>query len=38
MDELTPATGLSGKQMLAVFRQCEPVSRHESIEVASEGV
>jgi hypothetical protein len=31
LDEVTSATGLSREQVRAVFRQCEPVFRHESI-------
>jgi hypothetical protein len=31
LDEVTSATGLSAGQVLAVFRECEPVFRCESI-------
>jgi hypothetical protein len=31
LDEVTSTTGLSKEQVLAVFRQCEPVFRCESI-------
>jgi hypothetical protein len=31
LDEVTSVTGLSKEQVLAVFRQCEPVFRCESI-------
>jgi len=35
LNEVTSATGLSKEQVLAVFRQCEPVFRCESISGSS---